>query len=272
MKTVGLLTRPKFKSGLEQARQILSLLEEKGFSVQMTSYLAKALNRPKLSTALADMKVDFTITLGGDGTTLYAARNLPPTVPILPVNLQSFGFLAECEIEEVQKTLDDVIANKLQVHETPRLASRYKKKHFPDAANEVSLFPLEKGRPVRITLQLGETSEFNFHADGLIIATPMGSTGHALSLGGPILGLDLEGFLLMPVAPLRFSFLPLIVPSSIDLQAQLEHSYQVIIDGDQVDELPGSGTIHVCQSKNPLRLLRRPSQFFTRLQRKLLRC
>ena len=100
----------------------------------------------------------------------------------------------------------------------------------------------------------------------------MGSTGHALSLGGPILGLGLEAFLLMPVAPLRFSFLPLIIPSAIDIQVQLEHPYHVIIDGDQVDEIPGSGTILICQSENPLRLLRRPSQFFTRLQRKLLRC
>lgn len=272
MKTVGLLTRPDFKVGIEQTHQILSSLEARKLLVRMPTYLAKALKRSELGSSIENMKVDFVMTLGGDGTTLYAARHLPPEVPILPVNLESFGFLAECEIEEVQKLIDDVMTGKLSVQETLRLATFFKKKQFPDAANEVSVFPLEKGRPIQITLQIGESPVFDFRADGFLITTPMGSTGHALSLGGPILTLDLDALLLLPVAPLRFGFHPLIVSSFHELQIRLRKQFQVIIDGDLIDQIPSGEQLIIRKSDTPLRLLRRPSQFYTRLQRKLLRC
>ncbi|MFX1491376.1 MAG: NAD(+)/NADH kinase, partial [Promethearchaeota archaeon] len=81
MKRVGILTRPDFSSGIEYARQILSYLESRKISVLLLPHIADALNRSELACPSKNMKADFVITLGGDGTTLYAARHLPQHIP-----------------------------------------------------------------------------------------------------------------------------------------------------------------------------------------------
>jgi NAD+ kinase len=106
LKIVGLLTRPDFKSGVQFSQQILAYLETKKRTVVIPPHLAKALKRPELARPIKEMKADVVITLGGDGTTLYAAQHLPSDIPLLPVNLESFGFLSECEIQEVEDLLD----------------------------------------------------------------------------------------------------------------------------------------------------------------------
>ncbi len=272
LKTVGILTRPDFDAGISFVRQVLTYLESQKNKVLLPSYLAERLERTDLAQPLNKLKADFVITLGGDGTLLFAARHLSPDIPILPVNLTSFGFLSECEIHEVEMLIDQVLAGKLFVQETPKLAVRFKKKRLPDAANEVSFFTVDQGRPVPTKIQINAGQQFNFQANGFIVATPMGSTGHTLSLGGPILDIRLHAFLLLAVAPLRQGFLPLIIPSSSEITVELGKASNLFIDGDQITEIPPTKPISINQSESTLRILRRPSRFYTRLQGKLLRC
>jgi NAD+ kinase len=272
MKRVGLLARPDFTVGINNAKQILAYLESQKIRVFLLPHIADALDRSELACSPEKMKVDFVITLGGDGTTLYAARHLPPDVPILPVNLESFGFLSECEIHEVEELLDQVLAGKLSIQETPRLAVWFKKKRLPDAANEVALFPEDPGRPVPITVKLQDITKFSFRADGFLVSTPMGSTGHSFSLGGPILDLRLPIFLLMAIAPLRQGFYPLVVPSDSTIHIELEKLANCFIDGNHIVKVASHTPILVKKSEHPLRILRRQRRFYTRLQDKLLRC
>jgi len=272
LKIVGLLTRPDFKSGVQFSQQILAYLETKKRTVVIPPHLAKALKRPELARPIKEMKADVVITLGGDGTTLYAAQHLPSDIPLLPVNLESFGFLSECEIQEVEDLLDQVLAGQLAIQETLRLGVWLKKKRLPDAANEAALFPINQGRPTLITVQLNKSTEFEFRANGFLIATPMGSTGHTLSLGGPILDLHLDGILLFAVAPLRHSFLPLIVPTTTTIKVQLGRVANLYIDGEYSTEVNQNIPITVKHSESSLRILRRSSRFYARLQGKLLGC
>lgn len=272
MKTVGLLIRPDFEAGLQAARQIIKHLEEMKLKILLPPHLAKALKLAELTCPISEMKADFVITLGGDGTTLYAARHLPSTVPILPVNLESFGFLSECEADEVNNLLNQVLGGELAVQETPRLGVWSKKRRLANVVNEVAFFPAEKGRPVLIRVHLGEAARFDFRADGFVIATPMGSTGHALSLGGPILDLQLDAVLLIAAAPLRNSFRSLVVPNQIEIQVQLDKAGTLYGDGDTITDFAPPDLFVVAKIDQPLRILRRPTQFYTRLQQKLLGC
>jgi len=272
LKIVGLLTRPDFKAGVQFAQRILAYLETKKRKVLIPPHLAKAIKRPELAHPIKEMKADMVITLGGDGTTLYAAQHLPSHIPLLPVNLESFGFLSECEIQEVEDFLDQVLTGQLAIQETSRLGVWLKKKRLPDAANEAAFFPLNQGRPTLITVQLDKNTTFEFRANGFLIATPMGSTGHTLSLGGPILDLQLDGILLFAVAPLRHSFFPLIVPSTTTIEVQLGRVANLYIDGEYATEVHQNTPITVKKSESSLRILRRSSRFYTRLQGKLLRC
>lgn len=272
MKIVGLLARPDFKSGIQYAQQILEYLEEREVKVLLPAHLAEPLHRKELVCSIDKMRADFVITLGGDGTILYVARHLAPKIPILPVNLESFGFLSECEINEVKSLIDEVLSEKLAVQETQRIAAWVKKARLPDAANEIEIFPKRQGRPVPFVVNLGIDSPFRFRADGFIVATPMGSTGHTLSLAGPVLDLHLDAILLMAVAPLRQGFLPLVVPSGIEMTVQIERDGQIFIDGDYVTDVAKNSAITVKKSDHSLRILRRPSRFYVRLQGKLLRC
>jgi len=269
---VGLLVRPNFTAGLKAAREIINYLEGRKTRILLPSHLATALKRPELSFAIENFHADFVIALGGDGTTLYAAHNMPPAVPILPVNLESFGFLSECEAHEVEARLDQVLNGELIVQETPRLAIKKGGKQLAAVVNEAAFFPQDKGRPVPIRVKLGDHTEFEFRADGFIIATPMGSTGHALSLGGPVLDLQLQALLLIASAPLRNSFTPLVVPDTSTIHIRFEKAGQLYGDGNHFVDFPESSQFTISKTNQPLRILRRPSHFYARVKTKLFRC
>ncbi len=270
MKTVGLVTRPDFAAGEKEAGRLLAFLETREVSVLMPSHLAEKLDRPELGVSLANLHVDFVVTLGGDGTTLHAARSIPPSIPIVPVNLQSFGFLSECEIVDAEVLLNQILADDYEVQELLRLTTKFQDNKLPDAANEVSLFPQKQGRPPVFRLQIGEDS-VKFRGDGLVIATPSGSTGHTLSLGGPVIHPLIDAFLLVAAAPLRNSMLPLVIPASTTLRVHVGTMSNLVIDGELVHQIPSEAPVTVVKSDLPLLILRRPSSFYRRFREKLLR-
>ena len=271
MKTVGLVTRPNFTEGEKEARKLLTFLETKGVYVLMPIYLAETIGRPEIGVTQANMNVDFVVTLGGDGTTLHTARSIPPGIPIVPVNLQSFGFLSECEIVEAQTLLEQILADDYEVQELLRLTTRFQGSKIPDATNEVSLFPQKQGRPLSFRVKVQEDSVIKFRGDGLVIATPTGSTGHTLSLGGPVINPLVDAFLLIAAAPLRNSMLPLVIHSSSTVHVQVDKKTNLVIDGELVTPVPDEATVTVSKSEFPLLIIRRKDSFYRRLREKLLR-
>lgn len=272
MKTVGLVARPDFAAGLKHARKLLEFLENRKLKVLLPPHLAKVLKRQESSCSLSDMQADVVVTIGGDGTLLFTARNLPRGVPVLPINLQSFGFLSECEIEEAKEFIGKVLNGTIRLQETLCLALWSTEERLPDAVNEVYLSHDELGHPMRINLQVGDNTPITFQADGLIISTPTGSTGHARSLGGPVLDSQLDVFLILPVAPLRHSLLPLIVSADNVLRINVGKTSHLAIDGGPNFRVLPDAQIVVRRSEYPLKIFRHPNSFYSRLQRKLLRC
>jgi NAD+ kinase len=167
-------------------------------------------------------------------------------------------------------TMEKVILGEFEVQDTLRLSASTQSERFPDATNEVSLFPHELGRPPSIQVWVQDGPPLECRADGLIIATPIGSTAHALSVHGSVLDPNLDAILIVAAAPLRHSFVPLVVPGSAQIRVQISKPAHLIIDGDQLASLPASTPVSVRKAKSPLRILRRQSSFYLRLQAKLL--
>ncbi len=156
-------------------------------------------------------KLDLVITLGGDGTTLRVFRNLANETPILTINVGgNRGILAEITIEEIDYAIDQILKDNFFLDKRIRVVASCGGKEFPPALNEIYITRtnLTKTAEIKIKFQDDTVKQ---KMDGVIIATPSGSTGHSFSLGGPILHESLDVLIITPVAPV-YRLASLVVP------------------------------------------------------------
>ena len=175
---------------------------------------------------LAAFNADFLITIGGDGTILDAATIVGNSgLPILGINTGRLGFLANVAKEEVNKAIDNLIAGQFQVDErnTIMVQTSIDDQPIPNfALNEVSVS--RKGTTSMITVHAFINDEYlnSYWADGLIVATPTGSTGYSLSSGGPIMMPGSQNFVITPIAPHNLNVRPFVIPNSYKIRLKIE--------------------------------------------------
>ena len=162
---------------------------------------------------------DFAITLGGDGTVLFAARGcLDYGVPIFPVNLGKFGFISGIQKEEWEHSLQLFLDGKLHVTERTMLSvSVYSdKKEFASATalNDVIISAGVPAKLVSLDIEYNQIPFGKYEADGVIIATPTGSTAYSAAAGGPIVDPELECFIVNPICPFSLSNRPVVLPAT----------------------------------------------------------
>ena len=161
---------------------------------------------------------DLVISLGGDGTVLYVARKVHDLgLPILPVNLGTFGYITEVGKDEWKEAFEryvekgDNLSRRLMLKVA---VTRNKKKIFSSyALNEATISSSGISKVVKLELDLDNTYAGLFKADGIIVATPTGSTGYSLAAGGPILMSDISAFIITPICPFTLSNRPLVTGS-----------------------------------------------------------
>ena len=161
---------------------------------------------------------DLVISLGGDGTVLYVARKVHDLgLPILPVNLGTFGYITEVGKDEWKEAFEryvekgDNLSRRLMLKVS---VTRNKKKIFSSyALNEATISSCGISKVVKLELDLDNTYAGLFKADGIIVATPTGSTGYSLAAGGPILMSDISAFIITPICPFTLSNRPLVTGS-----------------------------------------------------------
>lgn len=218
---------------------------------------------------------DMLLSVGGDGTMLRTARMIGSHhVPLLGVNLGSLGFLAEVPIEELDGCITEVLEGKYRIEERMMLQTSIGTTILKDAAlNDVVLRLSNASRMFSIQTFVNEEYLSTFRGDGLIIATPTGSTAYALSNGGPIVTPTTHSILLSPICPHTLTVRTVIVPDDSVVQLRVEKSYtdmNLAIDGQQEKLLKPPVEITIRKSSSTAQLVKRlDTNFYDVLRRKL---
>ena len=169
---------------------------------------------------LSEMKTDFIITIGGDGTILRTCITVPkPEPPILTINMGVRGFLTEVEPKNACEAVDRILQGDYKIEKCAKLSVTVGKEKLPDALNDVVISACEPSKILYTQICKDEKPILKCQADGLIVATQTGSTGYSLSAGGPVLDQEVDAFVLTPICSLTV-FRSLVFPadSTINLQ------------------------------------------------------
>jgi NAD+ kinase len=223
-------------------------------------------------------RVDLLLVLGGDGTMLHAARAASRAgVPILGINLGGLGFLTETGVESLYPALhrifagDFVVERRLMVE--ARVRSRSGRAWTAVGLNDAVIHARDRSRVVAMDVRIGRTPVGTLVADGLIVATPTGSTAYSLSAGGPIVSPAVEALLATPISPHTFAFRPLVIGAGETVTARVRAGHApaaVTLDGQTSRPLAFDDEITFRRSKShvPVVLLE-PGMFYEVLRAKL---
>lgn len=231
-----------------------------------------------LEAPVGQEDADFALVLGGDGTVLRAARHLAPSgVPLLGVNLGKFGFLTETNAEFCKETLTDVLEGRFSLADRMMLACVLERDGRTAMStvglNDVVVGRTSLSRMITLDVEVGGEPMTTYRADGLIVATPVGSTAHCLAAGGPILHPDMEALIVAPICPHTLSNRPLVLPGHLKLDimpCQWAEPPAVTVDGQVHEELGEGDVVHVHKAPRPLKLIQTGrNAFFSTLRNKL---
>lgn len=219
---------------------------------------------------------DIIISLGGDGTLLNTASiTLESGKPIAGVNFGKLGFLTEIHKETLNESFRDIKTGNYFLEE--RIVLKGNSKSLSDcnivAINDIVI---EKGgwpKMMEISLFANKELVSIFSADGLIIATPTGSTGYSLSAGGPIVNPRADVIVISPICPHSLTMRPLVLPADMVITVEINNhpvKFSINCDGQRVNEISSPFSIDISKGKNPLKLIRgKDSSYFNVLRNKL---
>ena len=203
---------------------------------------------------IKNVKLDLVITLGGDGTTLRVFRNLDNDVPILTINVGgNRGILSEITIDEIDDAIEQILKGKFFLDKRIRVVASCGGKEFPPALNEIyiSRTNLTKTSEINIKFQNDTVKQ---KMDGVIVATPSGSTGHSFSLGGPILHESLDVLIITPVAPV-YRLESIVVPDE-KIEITSSHDCNIVMDAQVVKSAGYDESIIIKKYKKPAVFIR----------------
>ncbi|PKL25635.1 MAG: hypothetical protein CVV47_06165 [Spirochaetae bacterium HGW-Spirochaetae-3] len=219
------------------------------------------------------------ISLGGDGTVLYAARAAAPFgVPILPINLGTLGFIAWVKRDEWRLRFDEAVSGSLAVSERFMLDVTVEREGRPVAAfsalNDGVVSGSGPAKIVSLSVSVNGTALGRYRSDGLIVSTPTGSTAYSLAAGGPVLDPDMDAMVFTPICPFTLSNRPLVFPGGESLELFVEPGQRertmLTVDGQDFFDLAEGDRVTFRRSAFRARLFRcERNGFFQVLRAKL---
>lgn len=245
-----------------EARELLlratSALTERGFSVRIPAEDAAALSLPELEGIDLDAATAFAISLGGDGTVLRTVQLAAPAgTPILGVNVGLLGYLAEVSPDGFDDALDRVVEGRFTVEERMMLQATHGS-HSHLALNEAVVEKREAGHTVRMAVRIADADFTTYAADGLIVATPTGSTAYSLSARGPIISPTHRAILVTPVSPHMLFDRSLVLGPDEPVEIEIigHRSATLAIDGQAVAELKSGDHVRFVPASVSARFVR----------------
>lgn len=234
-------------------------------------------------TTVADLAVeplDALLTLGGDGTLLRGARCISGRpVPILGVNLGRVGFLTVATRENCPEAIEALFTGQFEVEQrqalTSQIRSRSGSRVTPQALNDIVIHKSGVARLIRLDIRVDGESIGPYSADGVIIASPTGSTAYSLSAGGPIVAPGVEALILTPICAHTLAVRPFVIPATAEVivaaEGEWSHELLLSVDGQQVTGLSREDEVVVRRSPTRVPLVRLPGGSYFRRVRDTLR-
>jgi NAD+ kinase len=237
------------------------------------------LSFPALAREALGQKVDLIIVLGGDGTLLAAARALHgQNVPILAVNLGGLGFLTSSTLDELYPLLEQVLKGEHRIGERMMLEAEIlrsgKAAERERALNEAVANKAALARMLDFDVFVDSRHVGRYRADGIIVATPTGSTAYSLAAGGPILQPDLDAFVITPICPHMLTNRPLVIPDTSRVELDFTAAHEPVfltLDGQTGFQLEPQDHVVITKSSSKVKFVRPPRKTYYEVLRNKLR-
>jgi NAD+ kinase len=285
VRRVGVVAKANLHAATPHLIEIESWMAARGHSVVFETATA-ALMPANLSRRAADKaalaaQVDLVVVLGGDGTLLSVANCVAassPDVPILGVNFGSLGFLTEATLPELYPSLEAAVDGEAPVEERLMLRATTVRAGaaLPEqlALNDVVITKAARARMTDLSVSVGDEFVTRVKADGLIVATPTGSTAYNLAAGGPIVQPVVDALVLTPIAPHMLTNRPIVIPAASLVRVQpmmdARDELYVTFDGQAGYQLEAGDEVRIRCAERRVRLLRpSPRSYFDVLRQKL---
>ena len=277
MKSAAIISKPGKPELATTVPEVLRWLEVRGYRVyvdeETAEYGGDGQTVPR--SAIAQYHPDFVVVLGGDGTLLSAARAVGESeIPLLAVNLGSLGFLTEVRLDELYATLNEAVEGRCPIEVRAMLECRLLR-HGAQVSHYLALNDVvvksTVARLIGYELCLNGERVVEYQADGVIVATPTGSTAYSLAAGGPVLMPAVEAILVTPICPHSLTHRPLVVGDQAVISVRLNRGADGMLSVDgQVGMPVVQGDQIVCRKAAArVRLLRMQRPFFDVLRNKL---
>jgi NAD+ kinase len=264
-KTIALVGKYNRPGNTGSLLRLGDYLRKRGHEVMLTPHTAECcatLDYPVATLNEIGKVADLAIVMGGDGTLLNIARTLVDhRVPLIGVNQGRLGFLADVSIDTMFSTLEDMLSGQYVAEERIMLMASVERNDdvliAAYAFNDVVVSKSTLGRLIEFEVYIDNQFVYSQRADGLVLASPTGSTAYALSGGGPILHPTLEAVVLVPICPHTLSARPIAVNSHYEIEINLIHAddARVHFDGQQHADLMIGDRVVIQRATHTVRLL-----------------
>ena len=263
---------------------IISWTEEKNLEVHLTTRIRDNMEDPQtfsyqvIESAEDFFKLDFLLTLGGDGTMLSLARAVGDrNVPILGIHLGELGFLAAVNVDQMFEKLDQVVAGDYLVQ--PRIVLKSTVYNGGKSSTFFALndMVIDRGKSHRMLvyeLQANNHVIANYKADGLIVSTPTGSTAYSLAAGGPIVVPTMRTMIVTPICPHSLTLRPIVIPDDqvlkISFPSDHDDGIALAVDGQICEELGSGSKVEIQAADYTINMIGFPgSNYFRTLPKKM---
>jgi NAD+ kinase len=277
---IGIIANPYKEGASRTIKELTKLISERGSSVLLEDDTSKIMGQTNgLCAKDLAAQSDLIVVMGGDGTMLNAAHRIgPSSTPLVGVNIGTLGFLTTCAENELELLVYSLLEGNYSV--TPRILLETTIK-FSDgrvlndfAVNEITLSRGQTGRLISIDAIIDDSLLNHYHADGLIVATPTGSTAYSLAAGGPLISPTAKAFVITPICPHSLSNRSLVLDDSSIVELvgseKIDCPAFMSIDGQDVVELPSDTRVVVKKADHQLHVLTlRDRNFYSAVRQKL---
>ena len=267
-KSIGIISKCNTPEIIKTTGDIIGFLKNK---VDIVGHPATARRFKLRSQSIEEMQTDMIVCIGGDGTILKTLQSMEKEIPILGINMGAMGFLAgatpERALPAVQRTLKG-----FKIEERIRLAVHLNGEDLPYATNEAVILTSRPAKLMHFKIKVDGDELATLRADGVVFATPTGSTAYAMSAGGPIVDPRVDAIIIVPLAPFTLLAKPIVVSaaSTITVDRLNEKESTLVIDGHFARKLKRKDEMVVEKADRPAQFVKTEDTFFSKVRSKLM--